>query len=70
MILDKRKLVFRAHYKKGDKVGAINELLAIVKYNYENIDEFQSIYDHHEFLISLLVDLCIEKGLKGTINVD
>jgi hypothetical protein len=37
MILEKRKLVFRALVKKGDKVGAINELISIIKANYENV---------------------------------
>lgn len=67
IILDKRKLVFKALLRKGDKLGAINELLAIIKTNYESVEgEFQSIYDHHEIMISLLIDLCKERGV--TIN--
>jgi hypothetical protein len=69
MILEKRKLVFRALVKKGDKVGAINELISIIKANYENVKgEFQSIYDHHEILISMLISLAKEKGVA--INQD
>ncbi len=40
IILDKRKLVYQTLYRKGDKLGAINELIAILKNNYENIDQF------------------------------
>ena len=69
MILEKRKLVFRALVKKGDKVGAINELISIIKANYENVKgEFQSMYDHHEILISMLIGLAKEKGVA--INQD
>lgn len=56
MIVEKRKLVYKLKYRKGDLVGAINELIAIIKDNYKNIEEFQSIYDHHELLISLVID--------------
>ena len=64
MILDKKKLVFKALLKKGDILGAINEILAIIKFNYESVKgEFQSIYDHHEILISLLIDQCKENGV-------
>lgn len=64
MILDKRKLVFKALLKKGDKLAAINELLAIIKNNYENVKgDFQSIYDHHEILISMVVSLAKENGV-------
>ena len=67
MILDKRKLVFKALVKKGDKLAALNELISIVKANYENVKgEFQSIYDHHEILISMLIGLAKDKGV--TIN--
>ena len=67
MILDKKKLVFKALLRKGDTIGAINELLSILKHNYERVDsEFQSIYDHHEIFISLLVDLCRENGVMIT----
>ena len=69
MILEKRKLVFRALVKKGDKVGAINELISIIKANYENVKgEFQSMYDHHEILISMLIGLAKDKGVS--INQD
>lgn len=37
IILDKRKLIFKALLKKGDKIGAINELISIIKNNYENV---------------------------------
>ena len=67
MILDKRKLVFKALVKKGDKLAALNELISIVKANYENVKgEFQSIYDHHEILISMLIGLAKDRGV--TIN--
>jgi hypothetical protein len=38
MILDKRKLVFKAFYKKGDIVSSINELLGIIRDNYRNLE--------------------------------
>jgi hypothetical protein len=69
MILDKRKLVFKVLVKKGDNLSAINELVSIVKSNYENVKgEFQSIYDHHEILISMLINLAKEKGVA--INLE
>jgi hypothetical protein len=37
MILDKRRLVFKTLLKRGDKIGAINELIGIIKTNYENV---------------------------------
>jgi hypothetical protein len=40
-----------------------------VKSNYENVKgEFQSIYDHHEILISMLINLAKEKGVA--INLE
>lgn len=64
MIIDKKKLVFKTLLKKEDTLGAINELLSILKFNFENVaGEFQSIYDHHEILISLMVDLCKQQGM-------
>ena len=39
MIVDKKKLVFQTIYKKGDKVGAINALIDIVKSNYEQLEK-------------------------------
>ena len=63
IILDKRKLVYKALLKKGDKISAVNELLSIIKNNYESVKgDFQSIYDHHEILISMLVSLAKENG--------
>eukprot|EP00347_Sterkiella_histriomuscorum_P023059 403336110 len=56
MILDKRRLVYQLKYKQGDIIGVIQELISIIKHNYQHVDEFQSIYDHHELLISLVVD--------------
>ena len=45
----------------------MNELIAIIKTNFENVNgDFQSIYDHHEILISQLVDLAQTAGL--TLN--
>lgn len=40
MRLDKRKLVVKAFYKKNDMIGAINELLSIIRDNYRNIEQF------------------------------
>lgn len=58
MLIEKRKLMVKTLIKKGDNLGAVNELIGIIKTNYENVKgEFQSIYDHHELLISLLIDL-------------
>ncbi len=37
MILDKRRLIFKTLLKKGDKLGAINELVSIIKTNYEKV---------------------------------
>lgn len=64
MLIEKRKLMFKTLMKKGDKLGAVNELIAIIKTNFENVNgDFQSIYDHHEILVSLVVDLALEAGL-------
>jgi hypothetical protein len=38
MLLDKRKLVYKTLYNKGDKLAAINELISIIKNNNNNID--------------------------------
>lgn len=63
MLIDKRKLIFKTLLKKGDTLGAINELISILKGNYEKVQgDFQSIYDHHEILISLLLDLATTQG--------
>lgn len=56
MILDKRRLVYALKRDSGDIRGCIAELTAIIRDNYLNMGEFQSIYDHHEYLISLVVD--------------
>lgn len=57
LIIDKKKLVFRTLLKMGDKLGAMNELLDMIRANYENVGgDFQSMYDHHEILVSLLVE--------------
>ena len=37
MILDKRRLIFKTLLKKGDKLGAINELISIIKTNYDKV---------------------------------
>jgi len=61
--------MFQTLMKKGDKLGAVNELIAIIKTNFENVNgDFQSIYDHHEILVSLVVDLAQTVGL--TLNSD
>ena len=56
MILDKRKLVVKTHYQSGDIISCINELLAIIRDNNRNLENYQSIYDLHEILISLIID--------------
>ncbi|CDW74130.1 UNKNOWN [Stylonychia lemnae] len=56
MILDQKRLIYSLKYKQGDIEGVIQELTQIIKSNYNNVNEFQSIYDHHEFLISLIVN--------------
>ena len=64
MKIEKNKLVYKTHLLKGDHLNAINELLSIVRQNYLNVGgDFQSIYDHHELLISLLVDFCKTHGV-------
>lgn len=69
MLIEKRKLKFKTLMRKGDKLGAVNELLTIIKSNYENVNgDFQSIYDHHEILISLIVDLAKSSGLTLTAD--
>lgn len=44
----------------------INELIQIVKVNFENVkEEFYSILDMHELLISLIVDWM---NINNTVN--
>lgn len=38
LLIEKRKLMFKTFMKKGDMVGAVNELIAIIKTNYENVN--------------------------------
>jgi hypothetical protein len=38
MTLDKQKLIFKTLIRKGDKLGALNELLSIVRHNFENVN--------------------------------
>lgn len=38
MTLDKQKLIFKTLLRKGDKLGALNELLSIVRHNFENVN--------------------------------
>lgn len=38
LIIEKKKLLFKTKLKKGDTLGAINELLGIIKFNYENVN--------------------------------
>ncbi len=40
IILDKRRLVVKALYKKGDTKGCINEILGIIRDNYRNVEQF------------------------------
>lgn len=56
MILDKRRLVYALKRDSGDIRGCIAEITSIIRDNYLNMTEFQSIYDHHEYLISLVID--------------
>ena len=37
IILDKKKLVFKVLVRRGDRLGAMNELLSIIKHNYLNV---------------------------------
>jgi hypothetical protein len=37
IIVEKKKLVFKTLLKKGDKLGAMNELIDIIKINYESV---------------------------------
>lgn len=67
MIIENQKLAFKVHLKRGDTLSAINELLGIVGTNYTNVGgDFQSIYDHHELLISLLAEECKKAGVSIT----
>lgn len=64
IVLDKKKLIFKTLLKKGDNQGAINELISMIKINFENVNgDFQSMYDHHEILISLLADAAKAQNL-------
>lgn len=37
IILDKKKLVFKVLLRRGDRLGAMNELLSIIRHNYLNV---------------------------------
>lgn len=68
MKLDKHRLIIKALYKKGDLVACLNELLLTINNNFNNITEYQSIYDLHELAVSLLVRLAKDQSL--TITTD
>jgi hypothetical protein len=70
MVLDKRRLLVKAFYKMGNLVGCINEILGIIRDNFRNVEGYQSIYDLHELLISLLMKLAEEKGVKGKVTAE
>jgi hypothetical protein len=38
LLIDKKKLMFKVYMKKGDKLSAVNELLGMIKTNYENVN--------------------------------
>ena len=38
LLIEKRKLLLKTFMKKGDKVAAVNELIGIIKTNYENVN--------------------------------
>lgn len=40
IILDKHRLIIKALYKKGDTVGCINELLTVIKNNFNNVSQY------------------------------
>jgi archaellum component FlaC len=64
LVIDNKKLVIRTLLKKGDKLAAMNELVEMIRVNYENVGgDFQSIYDHHEILISMLVEEARAQGV-------
>jgi phosphopantetheine adenylyltransferase len=45
----------------------MRELVDMIRFNYENVGgDFQSMYDHHEILISMLVE---EARIQG-VTVD
>lgn len=68
MILDKHRMVTRILIKSGDVKGCIDHLIDVIKTNYQRLvepkegeqSEYQSIYDHHELLISLVIDQLTE----------
>lgn len=40
LILDKRRLIVKALHKKQDYVGCINEILGIIRDNFNNVDQY------------------------------
>lgn len=38
LLIEKRKLMFKTYLKKGDKIAAVNELIGIIKTNFENVN--------------------------------
>ena len=44
--------------------------MEIIRDNQQNIDQYQSIYDIHEFAISLFLRVCEENGLKDKFTLE
>ena len=44
--------------------------MEIIRDNQQNIDQYQSIYDIHEFAISLFLRVCEEHGLKDKFTLE
>jgi len=61
--LDKQKMEVYALLSQSEKddsvrISLINKLLFILKEVYNNVEEFQSIYNFHELLVSLIIRYC------------
>ena len=49
--------------ESGETEKAIQELIQMIKFNYTQVEQdFQSIYNLHELLLSLAVPLCLKEG--------
>lgn len=67
--VEQRMWALRIYIESDQTEKAIQELVEMIRYNYTQVEEdFQSIYNLHELLLSLAIPLCL-KGDNDTIDL-
>jgi len=58
--VEEKQWLVRIYLQSDQEEKAIQTLIEMVRLNYENVDEFQSIYFLHELLLSLVVPIVLK----------